>query len=717
MRSFDAPFFNISASEAEGIDPQQRILLETIYEALETAGRRPKDLIGSNTGVYCGLAYEDYASIVLRDLDALPRYTATGTSRAMASNRASYFFDWRGPSITLDTACSSGLVALHLAAQALHNGDCSLAVAAGTNLILAPNIYISESKLNMLSPTGRCRMWDAGADGYARGEGVAALVLKRLDDAIADGDTIECVIRATSVNQDGRTMGITMPSRTAQLELIRNTYAKAGLDPTSALGRCQYFEAHGTGTPAGDPEEAYAIHEAFFPADCTGRETPLFVGSVKTVIGHTEATAGIAGVIKACLSISHGLIAPNLHFESLNPQISTYRSRLRVPTKVHEWPKLPPGVPKRASVNSFGFGGTNAHVILESFNPIQRESKSGLSPQDLQSNITMPVVLPLVFSATSDKSLAAMLETYADFLRAEPDLSLNDLAWSLLCRRGDLPYKWHTYAKSVTELRSEIQTELELRKAGSPSTIVSRPDLERSRVLGVFTGQGAQWPAMGLELLLSRAEFARGWLDELQISLDTLPAEYRPDFSLVEELSRSKEVSRVERADLSQPLCTAVQIMLVNVLKTMGVSLDVVIGHSSGEIAAAYAKGIITASDAIRIAHLRGYVVALAGRTGKTGAMIAAGLSIEDAESLCLQGGFQGRIRVAAVNSPSSVTLSGDADAVQEVEAILKNEGKFARMLHVDTAYHSHHMIPCAEPYLRALEACDINPTVSSSTG
>ncbi|KAL4884602.1 hypothetical protein BJY04DRAFT_215063 [Aspergillus karnatakaensis] len=712
VRCFDAPFFNISASEAESIDPQQRVLLETIYEALEAGGQRPKDLAGSNTGVYCGLAYEDYASIVLRDLDALPRYTATGTSRAMASNRASYFFDWRGPSITLDTACSSGLVALHLAAQALRNGDCTLAVAAGMNLILAPNVFISESKLNMLSPTGHCRMWDASADGYARGEGVAALVLKRLDDAIADGDPIECVIRATNVNQDGRTMGITMPSRTAQLELIRDTYAKAGLDPTSALDRCQYFEAHGTGTPAGDPEEAHAIHEAFFPAGADTSETPLFVGSVKTVIGHTEATAGIAGVVKACLSMNHGLIAPNLYFESLNPDISAYGARLRVPTKLHEWPKLPPGVPRRASVNSFGFGGTNAHVILESFEPVANEL--GLSLQDPQCSI--PVVLPLVFSATSDKSLGANLENYAGFLSTNADVSLNDLAWSLLCRRGEFSYKWRTYAGSVAELRSKIQTELELRKSGSPSTIVSRPGSKQSRILGIFTGQGAQWPTMGAELL-SMTECARGWLDELQTSLDTLPAEYRPAFSLVEELSRSKEASRVERADLSQPLCTAVQIMLVNVLRTLGIGLDVVIGHSSGEIAAAYANGIITASDAIRIAHLRGYVVKLAGRSGRPGAMIAAGLSVEEAETLCRQESLQGRIRIAAVNSPSSVTLSGDADAVQEVETLLKSEGKFARTLRVDTAYHSHHMMPCAEPYLRALQACGIKPTIPSSTG
>ncbi|BCS29676.1 putative hybrid PKS-NRPS biosynthetic cluster [Aspergillus puulaauensis] len=708
VRCFDASFFNISANEAESIDPQQRILLESIYEALETAGQTLHGLEGSMTGVFCGLIYEDYASIMFRDLDALPRYTASGIARSIASNRASYFFDWHGPSVTLDTACSSSLVAVHLAVKALRDGECSMAIAAGTNIILAPNVYISESKLNMLSPTGHSRMWDGKADGYARGEGVASVVLKRLSDAIADRDPIECVIRASCINQDGRTTGITMPSRKSQAELIRSTYIKAGLDPCNPLQRCQYFEAHGTGTQAGDPEEAAAIYSAFFSGDSTSspEQDGLYVGSVKTVIGHTEATAGLAGLIKASLCVQHGAIPPNLHLDSLSSKIAPFAHRLQVPRQMEEWPDLCPGSPRRASVNSFGFGGTNAHVILESYE--QTPNYHAIAAPG-HGDCNTPVILPLVFSATSEKTLGAVLESYADFIMTHDKLDLNNLAWSLLCRRSNFPYKWITYASSVEALQSQLSRELEVRKSQTPSTIISRPSAGRSRIMGVFTGQGAQWPAMSLDLILKSPE-ARRWVGELQASLDQLPAAYRPDFSLLEELCRPATSSRVQQAAISQPLCTAVQIVFVNVLQALGITFDAVAGHSSGEIAAAYAVGILTASEAIRIAHLRGRFARLAGVAGKPGAMLAATLSREQADAFCMRPEFHGRLGVAAVNSSSSVTLSGDADAVQEAEGLLKGDGKFARVLRVDTAYHSKHMAPCAEPYLQALKACDIRP-------
>lgn len=293
IRSFDTSFFNIAASEVDSIDPQQRLLLEVVYESLETAGLPLHSLQGSQTGVFCGVMNDDWAHVLGIDVDSIPRYSATGMARTNLANRISYFFDWHGPSFTVDTACSSSMVALHQATHTLHAGECDTAVVTGANLIFSPNMYISASKLHMLSPTGRSRMWDDQADGYARGEGVASVVLKRLSDAIANKDPIECVIRATGVNQDGRSMGLTMPSSDAQLQLIKTTYSRAGLDPLhNAEDRCQYFEAHGTGTLAGDPQEASAIHRAFFsnsssPCDGAGEEI-LHVGSIKTVIGHTE---------------------------------------------------------------------------------------------------------------------------------------------------------------------------------------------------------------------------------------------------------------------------------------------------------------------------------------------------------------------------------------------------------------------------------------------
>lgn len=303
IRSFDTSFFNIAASEADNIDPQQRILLEVVYESLEAAGLPLHSLQGSQTGVFCGVMNDDWAQVLSVDTDSLPRYSATGIARTNLANRISYFFDWHGPSFTVDTACSSSMVALHQATHTLHTGECDTgecdtAVVTGANLIFSPSMYISASSLHMLSPTGRSRMWDKQADGYARGEGVASIVLKRLSDAIANEDPIECVIRATGVNQDGRSMGLTMPSSDAQLELIKTTYSRAGLDPLRrAEDRCQFFEAHGTGTLAGDPQEASAIHRAFFPNSSSSSphdgatEEILHVGSIKTVIGHTEGTS------------------------------------------------------------------------------------------------------------------------------------------------------------------------------------------------------------------------------------------------------------------------------------------------------------------------------------------------------------------------------------------------------------------------------------------
>ncbi|KAM3064985.1 hypothetical protein ACMFMF_011456 [Clarireedia jacksonii] len=536
------------------------------------------------------------------------------------------------------------MVALHQGISALQSGECALVAATGTNLILSPNLYFAASNVQMLSPESRGRMWDQKANGYVRGEGLASLILKRLSDAIADGDPIECVIRASGVNQDGRTLGLTMPSGKAQEQLTRSTYALAGLDPNRPEDRPQYFEAHGTGTQVGDYQEASGIYNAFFrTAHKASTEEVLHVGSIKTVIGHGEGCAGLAGIIKASLCIQHGLIPPNLHFQRLNPKLEPYSSRLKIPTELAKWPKLPPGVPRRVSVNSFGFGGTNAHAILESYEPnLHKSPKSVLNGVSR----TPSALLPFAFSAASERTLGAVLEQYAKYLRDNPHVELVDLAWSLIQKRSALMCRLTLYALTVEELQSKIQKELTLRKANTPSTVISRPDNRKKRILGIFTGQGAQWPQMGLDLI-STFPAARGWFEELQTSLDELPTEYQPDFLLLDELSASKSSSRIQKAAVAQPLCTAVQIVLVKFLSALGISFDAVVGHSSGEIGAAYAAGVLTSRDAIRIAYLR---------------------------------------------------------------------GRFARLVLVDTAYHSHHMEPCSEPYIRAMAGCNIQLGQANST-
>lgn len=709
VRAFDASFFNISPNEANAIDPQQRLLLETVYESLDTAGLRLDQLHGSDTAVYCGSMSNDYASIINSDMDAIPQYSAPGIASSMTANRISYFFDWHGPSVCIDTACSSSLVAMHSAVEALRNGECSLAVTAASSLILSPHMFVAESKLHMLSPTGRCHMWDDRADGYARGEGVASIVLKRLSDALRDGDPIECVVRGIGINSDGRGKGLTIPNSSAQQQLIRSTYLRAGLDPTRAEDRCQFFEAHGTGTPAGDPEEAAAIYKVFFqdsPQDHrNGSSDFMHVGSIKTVIGHTEAAAGLAGVIKASLCLQHGTIPPNLHFNCLNPNIETFSTRLIVPTEELPWPTLSPRIPRRVSINSFGLGGTNAHVILESFDFIYSpQNDLTLPPQK-----ALPVVLPFMFTAASPRSLVSVLGQYKQYLEHNPDIDPVDLAESLITKKSQLKHQAIFTAISVNDLTNKIQEQLNQSDALSLEIITSARHTKPKQTLGIFTGQGAQWPQMCLDLITASLD-AYSWLQDMQKSLDELPPQYRPDFSMIEELSAPSSSSRLTEAVISLPVRTAVQIIQVNILRSLGIFFDAVVGHSSGEIAAAYAAGILTSWDAIRIAYLRGFTVK---QHKSAGGMLAVDLSWDQATEICTNE-FSGQIEIAACNSPSNVTLSGELDALNELKWLLESLGQSPRMLHVDTAYHSHHMLPCAEPYCRALDECGIKVNQTS---
>ncbi|RMZ80295.1 hypothetical protein DV738_g2792, partial [Chaetothyriales sp. CBS 135597] len=608
---FDAAFFNIQATEAEAMDPQQRLLLEVVYDGLCSAGQPMEQLRGSDTAVYVGSMCEDYNMMVARDWEATPRYAPMGLERGILANRISYFFDWHGPSITIDTACSSSLVAVDQAIQRLRSGKSKVAVAAGTSLILSPDSYISQSMVGMLSPSGRCAMWDAAADGYARGEGVAMILIKPLSAALADNDPIQGIIRETAVNQDGRTSGLTVPSHIAQASLITECYARAGLDPIHNAGdRPQFFHAHGTGTQAGDPQEAQAISTALFPTGGQQDTEPheLLVGSIKTIIGHTEGTAGVASVIASVLALKNGIVPRNLHFDALNPTVLPFYQNLKIPTEPTAWPTTQGGI-KRVSVNSFGFGGTNAHCILEEF---LREAKVAFNQDTL--------FTPLVFSAASETALHKMIVDHLDYLKANPNTDLASLAYTLQHRRSTLPYRKAVSARSIQE------------------------------ALEVFEG------------------------------LASLPSDHKTGFEF-----------------------------------------SAVVGHSSGEIAAAYAAGFVSAVDAIRIAYLRGINahLAVSPRSPTVGsAMLAVEMSFEEAQALCHQM-YDDHIQVAAVNSSSSVTLSGDADAILEAESFFRSRQTFARRLKVDTAYHSSHMITCASPYLRSLDLCGVtsqSPECSRST-
>ncbi len=554
----------------------------------------------------------------------------------------------------------------------------------------------------MLSPTGRSRMWDASADGYARGEGIAAVILKTLSQAIADGDMIECIIRETGVNQDGHSAGLTVPSNTAQTSLIRDTYAKAGLDISNVSDRPSFFHAHGTGTKAGDPQEAEAIYNAFFSTG-NPRRQKMYVGSIKTVIGHLEGTAGLASLIGTSLALQNKTIPPNMHFNTLNPDIIPYYSNLQVPVSALDWPEPAHGGVRRASVNSFGFGGTNAHAILEEYIP----------EGNVQISSSRALNTPLVFSANSSASLKTTIQDHLKFLRANPKTCLTNLAYTLQHRRSTLSYRkmviGRGYEDTLSKLKDALNQPLDTRN----------PTIPEPETLGVFTGQGAQWPRMGAALI-EAYPIATRRIRELDQSLATLPLSDRPEWTLEGQLLAPASLSRIAEAELSQPLCTAIQIVLFDLSQAAGIKLKTVVGHSSGEIGAAYATGFINGFDAIRVAYYRGFHAKLAkASNGSKGAMASIGTSFADAIDFCERADMSGRVAVAAHNSPTSVTLSGDEDAIEEAIHHFQERQLFARHLKVDTAYHSAHMAACAGPYQQSLDACGIQvqqPSVGRPT-
>ncbi|KAJ4293019.1 hypothetical protein N0V88_005683 [Collariella sp. IMI 366227] len=728
MAAFDAPFFNIPVAEAKAMDPQQRMSLECAYEALENAGMRMEDVQGSNTSCFVGCFVRDYASMLRWDREDVPMYYGLGAEMSMLSNRVSWFFNMKGPSLTVDTACSSSMTALHLACQGLRAGECTMtadvriscqAVVGGTNFMLLPEVTGGLARLHFLSPDGKSQAFDHKANGYSRGEGTAFCVLKPLHLALENGDVIRGVIRNTGANQDGKTPGITLPSAEAQQTLIRRVYTEANLD----LSDTAYVEAHGTGTAAGDPVEAAALGATFGKARGPGK--PLYMGSVKSNVGHLESAAGLIQVVKAVMMLEKGLIPPSIWFEKPNPRIPMDQWNLAVPTELMAWPTEGP---RRISINSFGYGGSNAHCIVDdaySYLKTHRlvgnhnvQSTGGATP-DSSTDSGVEIVpassaaqVPahelsspklLVFTSHEQAGIKRTAQVYSEYLAARLKEDMNGLgaeddkrllsqfARTLATRRSVLPWKCFTVAGTCAEASEMLEKPaiLPLRAAAT-----KKPP----NVGLVFTGQGAQWYAMGRELL-SQPVF-RACLEAASGFFAKLGASWCP----IGEISRDEKTSRLESADLSQPICTALQIALVDLFQHWKVEYSAVVGHSSGEIAAAYAKGALTREDAWAIAYHRGRLSSRIRSFAPElrGAMLATGLGPEDAERY-ISRLIRGTATVACVNSPSSTTLSGDAGAVDELERAIKADGHFARKLRVDVAYHSPHMQVIARRYLHAL--------------
>ena len=670
---FEPGFFGISPREAMSLDPQQRLLLEVAWEALEDAGCAPDRLRGSQTGVFVGISIVDYAKVIgAGDAHQSDVYAATGNALNAASGRLSFVLGLHGPAVSVDTACSSSLTATHLACQSLRNGECDLALAGGVNVVLLPDAAILFSKWGMLAPDGRCKTFDGRADGFVRSEGCGVVALKRLSAALTDGDRVLAVIRGSAVNQDGASSGLTVPNGLAQQAVVRRALKAAGVEPADV----DYVEAHGTGTPLGDPIEV----EALAAVMDHGRpdERPLYIGSVKTNIGHAEAASGVAGLIKVVLALQRGEIPPHLHLQELNPRIPWKDYRIAVPTQRIPWPGG--GKRRLAGVSSFGFSGTNAHLVVE-------EAPVSVAPE-----APAPVERPLhlvTVSGRTEAGLTVGAERLAAHLDSSPDLSLADVGFTRNAGRSHLPHRAAVVARDGTEARERLRAVARNQEAAGIRRGAVEPG-QRPRMAWLFTGQGSQYVGMGRSLYETSPVFRR--------ALDRCAAALRPRLErpLLDVIFGAGAERLLDETAYTQPALFALEWALAELWRSWGLTPVAVMGHSVGELSAAAAAGILTPEDGVTLAAERGRLMQACPR----GAM-AAVLAGEEAVTAVLEP-FRGALSLAAVNGPESTVVSGEPGALDAFRARCDAAGIRTKPLTVSHAFHSSMM----EPMLDGLEAC-----------
>lgn len=681
---FDAGFFGISPREAAWLDPQQRLLLELAWESMENAQILPSALAATKCAVYVGISGLDYGTRGLDDLATLSAHSMTGNTLSVAANRLSYVFDLHGPSLAVDTACSSSLVALHHACASLQAGDADTALVGGVNLLLHPYPFVGFTKASMLSADGRCKPFDASGNGYVRAEGAAVLLLKPLDRALADGDPVQAVILATGVNADGaRKTGITIPSRDGQAELMRSVLAKSGLTAADI----DFVEAHGTGTAVGDPIETAAIGAVY------GREraTPLPIGSIKANLGHLEPASGMAGLVKAVLALKHRALPPQLHLETLNPRIDFDGLGLE-PVQDYKPLTISAHKPLIAGVNSFGFGGANAHVLLQEYRAHEADDDPA-APAAVPEPAQLP---PLMLSARSDAALRALAARYAERLEGEGVQGFYDLAHAAVHGRERLENRLALVAGSVPEAVLALQA---FARGESVEQCVQE-DLpaDAGDIAFIYSGNGAQWAGMGLRLLAESPRFA-ALLAELDAKIERIAG-----FSVLTELQAEESAARLEDTVVAQPLLFAIQVALTQLLAEQGVAPRAVAGHSVGEVAAAWATGAFSLDDAVRIIVARSQAQGLTRGQGRMAAVGMAASEIAaqlDALGTQVDGALD--ITIAGVNSPGNVTLSGSLADLERLQAHLQPQGCFFRVLDLDYAFHSRHMEPVEARLLDSL--------------
>ncbi|WP_141592152.1 type I polyketide synthase [Myxococcus sp. AB056] len=678
---FDAAFFGVSPREASRMDPQQRMLLEVAWEALERAGQPPDQLAGSKSGVFLGIIGSDYAQLQARQLgDAPDIYHLTGTSLNAAAGRLAYTLGLQGPCMSIDTACSSSLVGLHVACQSLRNRECDLALSAGVNLMLMPDPTVALSSSRGLAPDGRCKTFDAAANGFVRAEGCVVLVLKRLSDALANGDEILSLVAGSAVNQDGASSGLMVPNGPAQERVIEQALASAGLKPSQV----SFVEAHGTGTSLGDPIELQALARVLGAG--RSADTPLYVGSVKTNVGHLEATAGLTGILKTALSLRHEAIPPNLHFHRLNPDIVLDGAPVVVPTALQPWPRAEQ--PRLAGVSAFGISGTNAHVILQE--PPVPSSRPAVPARGAEL---------LVLSARSSEALQAMAGSHAHWLAAHPEVSLRDI-----CATAALSRSHHEHRLALAgHTHAELEEKLGAYARGEPvpGAATGRASGQtRRRVVFVFPGQGSQWLGMGRKLLAEEAAF-REAMERCDAAIQACAG-----FSVLGELAAEEGKGRLHEIDVIQPVLFAMEVALAELWRAWGIEPDAVVGHSMGEVAAAHVAGTLSLEDAAKVICRRSRL--LRGVSGQ-GSMLLVDLTLEEAKQALH--GWESQVSVAVSNSVRSTVLSGAPGALEDIAQRLKQRDVFCRFVKVDVASHSPQMDPLRPDLLAALQ--DLAPRAS----
>jgi acyl transferase domain-containing protein len=671
---FDPEFFEISPREARSIDPQHRLLLEVTWEALENAGKAPEELRGSQTGVFMGVCFDDYAkfSVKSNDTSRITAYDSLGNLRSVAAGRIAYFLGLHGPTMQLDTTCSSTLLGIHLACQSLRLKECNLALAGGVNLMLEPGSTIGLCNLKALSPNGKCKTFDAAADGYVRGEGCGVVVLKRLSDAIADGDHIHALIKGSAANHDGRSNGLTAPNGAAQEELIRQALLNANVEPS----QIQYVEAHGTGTSLGDPIEVLALGKVLNQG--RSKDSPLAIGSVKTNFGHLETAAGIAGLLKVVLSLQNSEIPPHLHLQNPNPYIPWDKLSIVVPTEPTPWVSIQGK--RLAGISSFGMSGTNVHLIVEEAPKLPSE----LTTASLQRPIHL-----FNLSAKSEEALLSLVSCYKQFLDSHSKVFLADICFTANTGRSHFDYRLSLVAETTIQLQKQLSEILAKRTTtGFLSGKVRSGQYPKTAFL--FTGQGSQYVGMGRQLYETQPTF-RAALDQCAEILDSYLD--KPLLSIL--YPEPGESSPVDETAYTQPALFALEYGLYKLWQSWGIEPNAVMGHSVGEYVAACVAGVFSLENALKLIAARGRLMQTLPQDGE---MVSVLADIEQVQAAIQP--YVHKISLAAINGPESIVISGERQAINKVVATLEAEGIKTKQLVVSHAFHSPLMEPILAEFL-----------------